>query len=99
MENKKKSQKPKLAYEEFLNKVRNYLDKQGKEGYKFVCEYEKWLDIYFTNHANSSYEDLIKDIAFKLHAGLTTIEELEERRKAAAERRKASAERKKEGKA
>lgn len=87
MTNAKKPRTPKITYNEFLIKVKDYLEKHNKNGVEFVLKYSKWLDIYYTNH-DKAYEDIIKDTRFKLEAGLVTEQEIEEKNKEIAKRRK-----------
>lgn len=85
----RKKKKPRLTYQEFLTKVKDYLEKHGKNGVMFVLEYSKWLDIFYTTH-EQAYEELIKDERFLIEAGIVTAEDLERRKAARGERIKAS---------
>lgn len=74
-----------MTYREFLDKVKEYLDKHGKSGAVFVAQYSKWLDIFYTGH-EQAYADLVKDERFLLEAGIVTAEEIEARRVARSEK-------------
>lgn len=65
-----KHKQEKLTYNDFLEKVRTYVNKHNQDGVRFVCKNEKWLDIYYSNHENKAYSDLIKDAKFKEEIGI-----------------------------
>lgn len=93
----KKPKKPRLTYNEFLVKVKDYLEKHGKNGVMFVLNYGKWLDIYYTTH-EQAYDELIKDERFKLEAGIMTADDVEARRAARSEKAKRTRQKKEEQK-
>lgn len=97
METKKPKKKkiPRLTYQEFLAKVKDYLEKHGKNGSLFVAKYDKWLDIFYTTH-EQAYEELIKDERFLIEAEIVTAEDLEKRKAARGERIKAARKKKDE---
>lgn len=88
-----RKKKPKITYQEYLVKVKDYLEKHGKNGVMFVLKYDKWLDIFYTTH-DRAYEELIKDERFLTEAGVVTAEDPEKRKAVRSARIKAARQKK-----
>lgn len=69
--NKERIKRENLTYEEFIAKVKEFVEKHNKSGIAFVATYERWLDIYYTNHGDRAFDDLVEDALFKKEVGIS----------------------------